>query len=551
MQVIREHTVGSVHLWGAFGVVALALVAGALAPSPARAAVFCAPSPCDNGTAVATIEDAVDQADAQAGPDTVVIEPGTHELPTGPCGGLFVTQIDTSILGHGIGTTILTTPPLPPDFGSTRNVICGHMQLSDVTLRLPSAETPGKNSSAQGIDLYSGSIDRVRIDDVGASFGPDINDGQGDAALIRNGAVRNVEVEMDPAKDVDGIRLSGGIITEISDVTVSTGKSGISGRVTLDTPSDPPTVLRGLRLHAPRPLNLLNNSGKDASVLISDSLLDASGAAPGKQPTALNFGNSFQPNSFSAVVDRVTVVGNGDPDSVAIQAYGRGVPPTTLDASHLAITGFDKTLDSSLQGGDVEVSIDSSVGDFSPAAVTSTDNGGGTATTNLGPGIVNADPMLVNPSAGDFRLQHESAAVDLGGTSLIPEPPTDLNGAPRPVDGDGDGIVATDAGAFEHVNNAVKIRRIKLNKRNGTAKLKLAIPNAGELELAGRGIKGRQATLAGPGRTTLKVTAKGKTKRKLRRKGKVQVRAQLRFVPEGGTRGTQKTKVKLKRKRRR
>jgi hypothetical protein len=533
---------------GTIGTVAAVFAASAamLAP-PAQAEVFCAPSPCAPGTEVATIEDAVDAADAQAGPDTVAIEPGTHFLPNGPCGGLFVTDIETSVIGAGIGATVLTVPPLPPDFGSTRSVICGHMQLADVTLRLASAQTPGKNSSMAGIDLYSGSIDRVRIDAEGASFGPDINDGQGEAGLIRGGSVRDLEADLDPALDTDGLRLSGGI-TEVSDTTIRSGGTALSGRITRDASGDPPTALSRLRLHARSPFSLINNSGKDGAFTLSDSVLDASGADPGSEPIGLRFGNSFQPNSLAGTVDRVTIVGNGDPDSVAISVYGRGVPPTVLNASHLAVSGFDVTLNSGLQGGDVEATIDNSVLDLSPSAITTDGGGPGSATNNFGPGNVSADPQLVNPAAGDFRLLHSSPAVDIGGPDLIPGGATDLNGAPRPADGDGDGIIATDAGAFEHVNNAVRIRKIK-RRRNGKAVLTIAVPNPGDLKLKGRKVKARGKTLVDNGKTRMKVVPRRKAKRQLRKRGKARVRVKLKFRPDGGTLGTKSARIKLRRKR--
>jgi hypothetical protein len=139
-------------------------------------------------------------ADTHAGPDTVAIQPGVYETPMGPCGGLYVEEEDTHVRGAGIGQTVLTFPALEPTDGFTRRVICGHMQLSDVTLRLPSdVTTPPNNSSVEGLDLYSGVVERVKVDAVGAMFGAGDNDGRAEAMLLRHGAAHDIEVDLDPS----------------------------------------------------------------------------------------------------------------------------------------------------------------------------------------------------------------------------------------------------------------------------------------------------------------------------------------------------------------
>jgi hypothetical protein len=67
---------------------------------------------------------------------------------------------------------------------------------------------------------------------------------------------------------------------------------------------------------------------------------------------------------------------------------------------------------------------------------------------------LNTDPLFVNPGDGDFRLQSDSPLIDAG-TALVPKPPGlpafDVEGDPRRVDGDQDGMDAPDIGADEFV----------------------------------------------------------------------------------------------------
>ena len=91
-----------------------------------------------------------------------------------------------------------------------------------------------------------------------------------------------------------------------------------------------------------------------------------------------------------------------------------------------------------------------------------------------------------------------------------------------------------------------------LNKRKGTAKLPVTVPSAGTLTLAGKGVKPihkakAQGKAVIAGTTKLKVRAKGRAARKLRRTGKLRVTAKVTYTPTGGKRNTEKRKIKLER----
>jgi hypothetical protein len=70
-----------------------------------------------------------------------------------------------------------------------------------------------------------------------------------------------------------------------------------------------------------------------------------------------------------------------------------------------------------------------------------------------GSGVGNIDeaPLFANPALGRYDLQPGSPCVDAGDPSAVPQG-TDSNGNPRLLDGDLDGSMAVDMGAYEYDN---------------------------------------------------------------------------------------------------
>lgn len=65
-------------------------------------------------------------------------------------------------------------------------------------------------------------------------------------------------------------------------------------------------------------------------------------------------------------------------------------------------------------------------------------------------GNISSDPAFVASTSADYHLQAGSPAIDKGLNSAPSLPATDLDGHPRVVDGNGDGLAIVDMGAYEY-----------------------------------------------------------------------------------------------------
>ncbi len=174
-----------------------------------------------------------------------------------------------------------------------------------------------------------------------------------------------------------------------------------------------------------------------------------------------------------------------------------------------------------------------------------------------------------NPATGALTYRDcLNSDGGIGGCTAIPG--TTANGANSPfqsasslaVPADGRNVYvgAEGAEAVSRLNrelpppvalpsNEFAFGKLKRNKRKGTAKLTVELPGPGSLTLGGKGVKpeAREATAAGA--VKLLVKAKGKRGKRLRKRGKVKVKAEVSFTPTGGEPNTQTKPVKLIRRR--
>jgi hypothetical protein len=95
-------------------------------------------------------------------------------------------------------------------------------------------------------------------------------------------------------------------------------------------------------------------------------------------------------------------------------------------------------------------------------------------------GNLSADPLFVDASQGNYRLRPGSPAVDAG--SAVDAPDADLDGNPRPVDGNGDGTATVDIGAYEL--QAAGARRVTIDVRPGNDRNRISLRSKDSVAIA-------------------------------------------------------------------
>jgi hypothetical protein len=98
--------------------------------------------------------------------------------------------------------------------------------------------------------------------------------------------------------------------------------------------------------------------------------------------------------------------------------------------------------------------------------------------------------------------------------------------------------------------NAFSVGRITRDRHKGTATLEILVSNPGAVTLAGAGLKAKRATktVAVPGVVRFAIAVTGKRKKKLNRKGRVNLRLTTTFIPTGGDPLPQTLELKLKKR---
>jgi hypothetical protein len=250
-----------------------------------------------------------------------------------------------------------------------------------------------------------------------------------------------------------------------------------------------------------------------------------------------------------------TIAGNGKPGASA--GFGGGID--TTDSQHVVLRDSIISGNTAHQGSDLYSAIPSYIpgsgfdaafsllGSTADAAVTDTVAGSNIVGQDpqLGPLATNGGPVQT------MALPASSPAVDKGSAFALT---SDGRGVLRPIDfpdipnSTAVGADGSDIGAFElQPSNALTLGKLKKNKKKGTAMqtVNLPVPDAGTVTLSGKGLKPQTKSAKATGVLKLKVIAKGKAKKNLRRKGKAKLKEKVTYNPTGQTPKTLTKKLKL------
>lgn len=399
---------------GALGGVLGVVVAGVLA-APAGATVICvAPANGCAGGQQPTIQQGLDAALASTGPDTVQLPEGAVSGP-----GFYDSanpDNTVSVVGAGRDRTTVTSPTSTAS-GYSLDLRNG-ATLSDLTLKQLVPAVPFQDAL-----LLFGTADRVGLSSSVSG-----------ARAVFQGTARHITANGPATVQVNGM---------LEDADISGG-----GLYTGTGAS----VLRRVRYVSPTGVD-----GQNSSLVISSSLFIVT--APDETIGA--FSASAVPNSkATTVLSNDTFIGGGGPGCTGISINGDNGIYTAPDdfavnsatIANTVVRNCKTTVERNSQGGNRTANVtvlDSDI-DLSPLAVKQT--GAGTLTAGPGDGNVNVDPLFVGLNGFDQELRFGSPLVDAGLTNVISpeESATDLNGNPRVVDGNGDGVARRDIGALEY-----------------------------------------------------------------------------------------------------
>ncbi|MBI5311438.1 MAG: PKD domain-containing protein [Actinobacteria bacterium] len=185
--------------------------------------------------------------------------------------------------------------------------------------------------------------------------------------------------------------------------------------------------------------------------LLTNSLIDmgATNAAEG-----IDAFNGLSTSNISANASRVTIVGTGPFQSAlsigagatGTEAFEGGFSDLVLFAAGTSSTGLRCTA-----GG---ISVSATINSYAIRGAESNFSGCSPTTFNK-LDLATIDPGFRDSAAGDYRLKPSSPLVDSGMVGeAIGSGERDLSGATRVVDGDGNGSVTVDLGAFEYQRSA-------------------------------------------------------------------------------------------------
>lgn len=415
----------------------IALAAG-LGAGEAQADTYCAELPADascnqNFTGTATsIQAAVDAADTNPGPDTVKVGPGNFVMPSPVYLSNSGDNNRLALIGSGDTTVLRGSDPEHPniEFSGSQG-----SSISSLTVSIPDeASNAGKtglvlNGGTTGDNLYVTFATGTTGD---RTTGVRLSDG----ATLSNSTVRLYNTKVNTA-----VGSAGGTVQD-STLTAFKGVENFGSGNTTEVRRSALVVLYGTGIQ---------NLG--GTLNIRDSAIVV--------PFGGGYGAylSSDASASSTLIDGTTMLGGpaseGNPTpTVGIVATSAEGPPnpgnTNLRLNNSIVYGHDYDIahEAFFPEDTLKIDVDSSAYDSTRVVAYPSS---GTPTINV-QGLVDlngVDPKFLDPGNGDYSLAPGSPLIDVGQVAAPPVGSKDYAGNPRACDGNDDGAIRRDIGAYE------------------------------------------------------------------------------------------------------
>lgn len=394
-------------------VVVLALLGLAL-PAIAQGAVYCVNAAGCAGINEADLQSALSAAMASAAVADIVQvgTPGTAPSSGWQYSDLGNNANQVQIIGSGPATTVLSAPSA----STSLSIFAPGSSASNLAVQLPNAPATGIATSGTLSNVNVTSLDDGSHSQTGAILtgsGGTQSWKEGTISLPTSGGASHVALAHSGSPETIDLE-------DLSLAAVSTGLFGSGGDdITLRRVS----IVSGV------------GSVNQGEHLTLDNVVFQ--ALPQPAPGIFLLTDPGGSNNGTSDLNHVTAYGNGMNGEYGLAAFDATGHSATVNVRNSILRNFFFLINrsASTTGGAANVNL--SYSDVDLIHKLDANSGGATGAINVGPGMIDADPLFTNPGVGDFSLRPGSLAIDGGDPAgLQPgDSATDVLGAPRISDG--------------------------------------------------------------------------------------------------------------------